>query len=70
MNVVDLRTKTLNELNEELVGLRREQFNVRLQQATGEQTKPHEHRRVRKNIARVKTVIAEQKRAASTEAQK
>ena len=70
MNVVDLRTKTLDELNEELVGLRREQFNVRLQQATGEQTKPHEYRLVRKNIARVKTVIAEQKRAASTEAQK
>lgn len=67
MNVVDLRTKSLDELHEELVSLRREQFNVRMQQATGEAVRPHEHRIVRKNIARVKTVIAEQKNAASTE---
>ena len=66
MKASDLRSKSLEELQEELVDLRREQFNVRMQQATGESTKPHEHSRVRKNIARVKTVIAEQKNVAST----
>jgi len=68
MNVADLRSRSLDELHDELVNLRREQFNVRMQAATGESTKPHEHRRIRRNIARVKTVIAEQTRAASVEA--
>jgi large subunit ribosomal protein L29 len=67
MNVTDLRSKSSDELNEELINLRREQFNVRMQQATGESTKPHEHSRVRKDIARVKTVMAEQKNAATAE---
>jgi large subunit ribosomal protein L29 len=67
MNATDLRSKSQDELNEELINLRREQFNVRMQQATGEAVRPHEHRVVRKNIARVKTVIAEQKNAASAE---
>ncbi len=70
MNATDLREKSLDELHEELVNLRREQFNVRMQQATGEQVRPHEHGRVRKSIARVKTVIAEQQRAASAEISK
>jgi len=70
MNASDLRGKSLDELSEELVDLRREQFNLRMQQATGEATRPHVHGVVRKNIARVKTVIAEQKNAASAEVQK
>ena len=63
MNASELRDKTIDELNEELVELRREQFNLRMQQATGELTKHHEHRRVRKDIARVKTVLNEKARA-------
>jgi large subunit ribosomal protein L29 len=70
MDVSDLRAKSSDELNEELVDLRREQFNVRMQQATGEAVKPHQHRIIRRNIARVKTVIAEQKKTASVEATK
>jgi len=70
MNASDLRTKSLDELNEELVSLRQEQFNVRMQQATGEKTRPHEHGVIRKNIARVKTVIAEQNSKASADAAK
>jgi len=70
MNATDLRSKSLDELHEELVSLRREQFNVRMQAATGESSKPHEHGRIRRNIARVKTIIAEQKKATSAEAQK
>ena len=67
MNVSDLRGKSQDELGDELVTLRREQFNLRMQQATGEMTRPHEHSRVRRDIARVKTIIAEQKRAATVE---
>ncbi len=63
MNAADLRTKSVDELNEELVALRREQFNLRMQHATGELTHNHEHGRVRKDIARIKTILNEKKRA-------
>jgi large subunit ribosomal protein L29 len=64
MEAADLRKKTVEELNEELVALRREQFNLRMQKATGELTQNHQHNRVRKDIARVKTVINELQRGA------
>ena len=64
MNAADLRSKSEEELNEELVALRREQFNLRMQQATGELAQVHQHGRVRKDIARVKTVLSELSRAA------
>ena len=67
MEAQELRNKSVDELNEELVALRREQFNLRMQQATGELPNHHEHRRVRKDIARVKTVIGELERAAGDE---
>lgn len=59
MNAKDLRGKTAKELNEELLKLRREQFSLRMQRATGQGVKPHEFGRVRKSVARVKTVLAE-----------
>jgi len=68
MEVGDLRTKTVDELNEELVALRREQFNLRMQQSTGELTHNHEHGRVRKDIARIKTVLNELMRSAGEKA--
>ena len=64
MKAADLRAKSIDQLNEELVALRREQFNLRMQHATGELAHNHEHGRVRKDIARVKTVIAELSRTA------
>ena len=64
MNAADLRKKSAEELNEELVALRREQFNLRMQQATGELAQVHQHGRVKKDIARVKTVLNELSRAA------
>ena len=67
MDASDLRKKSVDELNEELVALRREQFNLRMQQATGELSHNHEHRRVRKDIARVKTVLNELSSAAGNE---
>jgi large subunit ribosomal protein L29 len=57
MKASELREKTAEELGEELLKLRKEQFNLRLQQATGQLTRPHEYRRVRREIARVKTVL-------------
>ncbi len=67
MIAADLREKTVEELNEELVALRREQFNLRMQQATGELMQNHEHNRVKKDIARVKTVLNEMKRASGSD---
>ncbi len=64
MKAADLRSKSVDELNEELVALRREQFNLRMQHATGELPNNHEHGRVRKDIARVKTVLNELQRVA------
>ena len=64
MKAEDLRKKTIEELGDELVALRREQFNLRMQQSTGEMTHNHEHGRVRRDIARVKTVMNELRKAA------
>ena len=63
MKASELRQKSVAELQEELVELRREQFNLRMQQATGQLNHNHEHGRVRKDIARIKTVINEMARA-------
>ena len=62
MKASDLRSKSKDELAEELLSLRKEQFNLRMQQATGQVARPHEHRNVRKNIARVKTVTRDLER--------
>ncbi len=62
MDAAELRDKSPQELDDELVELRREQFNLRMQQATGQLSRPHEHAVVRKNIARVKTIMAEKQR--------
>ncbi len=51
-----LREKSDAELGEELLKLRREQFNLRMQAATGQGAKPDQHGKVRKSIARLKTV--------------
>ena len=64
MEASELRKKSVEELNEELLELRREQFNLRMQQATGELAQTHQHNRVRKDIARIKTVLNELKRVA------
>ena len=59
MNASELRNKSIAELNEQLLGLRQEQFNLRMQRGQGQQTQPHQVKRVRREVARVKTVIAE-----------
>ena len=67
MEASELRKKSVEELNEELIALRREQFNLRMQKAAGELNQNHQHGQVRKDIARVKTILNELKRAAGEE---
>ena len=57
MNASELREKSVDELNTELLELRKEQFNLRMQKATGQSSESHTLKNVRRDIARVKTVI-------------
>lgn len=63
MKATELRDKSVDELREELVAVKREQFNLRMQHATGQEVKTHLAREARRNAARIKTVIAEKERA-------
>ena len=67
MKADDLRTKSPDELTDALASLKKEQFNLRFQRATGQLEKTARIREVRRDIARIKT-IAVQKRAAETKA--
>lgn len=60
MKVEELRNKSAQELQDELLALRKEQFNLRMQLATGQLTQTHRMQQVRRGIARVKTVMNEQ----------
>ena len=66
MKAKELRQKSPAELGDELLKLRREQFNLRMAQASGQAAKPDQFGKVRRNIARVKTVLGEQVRAAAS----
>ena len=57
MKASELREKSVEELNAELLGLLREQFNLRMQHATCQLTQTNQLKLVRRNIARVKTII-------------
>jgi len=59
MKAVELRQKTAAELDAELTALLRAQFGMRMQQASGQLAKVSELKRVRKDIARVRTILAE-----------
>ena len=63
MNVSDLRQKNDEELRGELLALRREAFNLRMQQGTVQLARPSQVKAVRKDIARVKTVLNERRKA-------
>jgi len=60
MKASELRSKSVEELNQELLSLTREQFNLRMQQGTEQLSRPHQVKAVRRNIARVKTILKEQ----------
>lgn len=55
----ELREKSAEALREELLALKREQFNLRMQKTTGQDSKPHLVRVARKNVARIKTILTE-----------
>lgn len=63
----DLRAKTPDERDDLLVALRKEQFNMRFQRATGQAEGTSRIRRVRRDIARLKTIMGERARAALKE---
>ena len=60
----DLRLKTADELKEQLIGLRKEAFNLRFQKASGQLENTAQVRRVRRDIARIKTILGERRRPA------
>jgi large subunit ribosomal protein L29 len=57
MDAKELRSKSAAELNDELIKLRKEQFALRMQRATGQAIKPDQFGKVRRNVARLKTVL-------------
>jgi len=59
MKAKELRTKSTETLQEQLEGLLREQFNLRMQRGVGQLTRPSLMRAVRREIARIKTVMTE-----------
>lgn len=61
MKTSELKTKSISELESELVSLRREQFNLRMQRGLGQSPKPHQFSKVKKSIARIKTFINQKK---------
>ena len=64
MKATDVRAMTQDQLTDELLKLKKEQFNLRFQEATGQLEKTARVRQVRRDIARVKTIQAEKKSAA------
>ncbi len=62
--IADIRGKSGDELDTMLLDLRKEQFNLRFQRATGQQEGTARIRTIRRDIARVKTITAERKSAA------
>lgn len=62
-SVNDYQTKSVSELKDELLNLRKEQFNLRMQKGVGQVSKPHIFTEVRRNIARLKMVMADKMQA-------
>ncbi len=62
--ITELRGLTPDQLNEQLLSLKKEQFNLRFQAATGQAEKTHRVGQVRKDIARIKTLQRQQQRQA------
>ena len=62
MKITEIRGKTVDQLNDELAGLRKEQFNLRFQRASGQLENVARVRVVRRDIAKIMTVLAERQR--------
>ena len=57
MELKELRKQSAQDLNEQLLELRREQFNLRMQKGAGNQAQTHHFKRVRREIAQIKTLL-------------
>lgn len=64
-SVNDYQAKSASELKDELLNLRKEQFNLRMQKGMGQVSKPHLFTEVRRNIARLKMVMADKQKASA-----
>lgn len=65
MNANELRSKTTEELQTELIENLKEQFGLRMQRSAGQLARPSDMKSVRRNIARIKTIMNEKTRAGS-----
>lgn len=65
MKASEIRDKTVDELNDQLLQLKKEQFNLRFQRASGQLEKTSRVGEVRRDIARIKTILGERARSAS-----
>ena len=68
MNATDIRAMSADQIKDKLLELKKEQFNLRFQRATGQLEKTGRVREVRRAIARIKTIQGEQSAAAKKEA--
>ena len=65
MELKELRKQSAQDLGEQLLELRREQFNLRMQKGAGQQTQTHHFKRVRRDIAQIKTLLGQDKSRAT-----
>jgi large subunit ribosomal protein L29 len=63
MKANSLRQKNVDELKQERLELLREQFNLRMQKASGQLSRSHLFKQSRRNIARINTILAEKERS-------
>ena len=68
MKAEDLRVKTPDQLKTDLAQLQKEQFNLRFQKASGQLENTSRVRQVRRDIARIKTILGERRRPANSQA--
>jgi large subunit ribosomal protein L29 len=64
MKAPELRTKTVNELNSDLLELSKEQFNLRMQKASGQETNTARFTQIRRTMARINTILTEKAKVA------
>jgi large subunit ribosomal protein L29 len=65
MKIEDIRHKTPDQLRDDLTRLKKEQFNLRFQKATGQLEKTSRVREVRRDIARIETILSEKSKASA-----
>jgi large subunit ribosomal protein L29 len=65
LKIEDIRVKTKDQLLDELTRLKKEQFNLRFQKATGQLEKTSRVREVRRDIARIETILSEKAKASA-----